>query len=184
MNLRKWRVLVSLLLMFLAVWLPLFKISLDVPTLLSVLSFLFAILVGFFIATATANYLRLQALIAEEDAGLITIFNLVRNIAPKDLEKITDAIDNYAIAALSFELTEYVSKTDREFEGLATAADEINFTDEKRTGAQRFSTRHKEWALFNEAGARFSSSSHRYSWPLDSSHYSWRFSRIFNFDFA
>lgn len=131
MHLKKWKLVISALLIAFAVLLPLFELSLDVPTLLTVLSFLFAILVGFFIATATTNYLRLQSLIAEEDAGLITIFNLVRNITPNNTSKIIDTIDTYAIAALSFELTEYVSKTGREFDDLARTVDEVSFIDKK-----------------------------------------------------
>src|SRR3989344_714311 len=125
MQLKMWKFVISALLIFLAIKLPLFNLSLDIPTLLTVFSLLFAILVGFFIATSTTNYLRLQSLIAEEDAGLITIFSLVQNIAPQDKNKVTDAIDNYAIAALSFELTDYIRKTHQEFEDLSTTVDKI-----------------------------------------------------------
>ncbi|MFZ2149973.1 MAG: hypothetical protein WAV15_02335 [Minisyncoccia bacterium] len=128
---KKWKLIISLLLILSAVWLPLFNLNADVPTLLTIFSLLFAILVGFFIATSTTNYLRLQTLIAEEDASLIAIFSSFRNIVPKNTEIIADAIDNYAIAALSFELTEYVNKTHFEFGNLVRVVDEVNFVDDK-----------------------------------------------------
>lgn len=65
--------LICLLLLLIAFNIPLFKLNFDVASILTVISFLFAILVGFFIAAATSNYLQLQSLIAEEDASLIII---------------------------------------------------------------------------------------------------------------
>ena len=147
MQLKMWKFVISALLIFLAIKLPLFNLSLDIPTLLTVFSLLFAILVGFFIATSTTNYLRLQSLIAEEDAGLITIFSLVQNIAPQDKNKVTDAIDNYAIAALSFELTDYIRKTHQEFEDLSTTVDKIETFNSK--GEQLMQSLHdKKNSLF------------------------------------
>ncbi|MEK7135419.1 MAG: hypothetical protein AAB780_01810 [Patescibacteria group bacterium] len=92
-------------------WLPAFHIHEDNSTLLTAVSLLFAILVGFFIATATSNYLRLQTLIADANAGLVSLYNLVRNIEPSKEPQIGDAIDNYMIAALDYELLDYTEKT-------------------------------------------------------------------------
>src|SRR3989344_2440999 len=131
MHLKRWKFLISLLLVLLSIQLPIFHLGLDVPTYLSVFSLLFAILVGFFIATAATNYLRLQTLIAEEDASLITIFSLVKNISPQGTDTIVEAIDDYAIAALSFELVDYVPRTYQEFEDLSKAVDVINPSNEK-----------------------------------------------------
>lgn len=110
---------------------PLFKLNFDIASILIVISLLFAILVGFFIAAATSNYLALQSLIAEEDAGLIAVYNYCRVIAPEISSRIVDAIDTYVIAALSFELTEYIGKTQKEFDGVSKAVEEINFNDER-----------------------------------------------------
>ena len=121
--------LICLLLLLIAFYVPLFTFHFDVASILTVISLLFAILVGFFIAAATSNYLALQSLIAEEDASLIAIFNYCRVIAPEMTPKIIDVLDTYAIAALSFELTEYVGKTHKEFDDVSKAVEEVNFSD-------------------------------------------------------
>lgn len=111
--------------------LPIFHFAFDISTLLTVISLIFAILVGFFIATATTNYLRLQSLIADEDSALINIFNLSKIIQSSEVPRMKEAIDHYATAALDFELTEYVYKTQKEFYDLLSTLDSISPQDEK-----------------------------------------------------
>lgn len=47
------------------------------------------------------------------------------------VSKITDVIDKYAIAVLTFEVVEYVGRTNREFDDMCKAVEEINFKDGK-----------------------------------------------------
>lgn len=103
--------------------LPIYFFTFDISTLLTVVSLVFAILIGFFIATATTNYLRLQSLIADEDSALISVFNLSKVIQPSAVAKMKEAVDRYATAALDFELTEYVDKTRKEFQELLSEID-------------------------------------------------------------
>ncbi|MCX6717375.1 MAG: hypothetical protein NTU76_01710 [Candidatus Taylorbacteria bacterium] len=121
--------LVCVVLFLIAFIIPLFKFNFDVASILTVASLFFAILVGFFIAAATSNYLALQSLIAEEDAGLIAIYNYCHIISPEKSSKLVEVLDKYAIAALSFELTEYVDKTHREFDDVSKVVEEIDFKD-------------------------------------------------------
>ena len=125
------KLFICILLLVVTVSLPLFKVSINTSNLLTVISLFFAILVVFFIATATTNYLRLQSLIAEEDSGLIAVFNYCCIIAPGLREKIIKVIDKYAIAALSFELTDYVWETQREFNDVCKVVEEVNFSDSR-----------------------------------------------------
>lgn len=125
------RFIVGLLIFIVAFSVPLFKLNFDIASILTVIALIFAILVGFFIAAATANYLQLQSLIAEEDSSLISIYQYSKIISPESISKIAEVIDNYAISALSFELTEYVRRTDKEFDELSNAVEEINFKDGK-----------------------------------------------------
>ena len=147
MSPRDFKFLMSLIIILVAVQLPVFHLNLDSSTYLSVFSLLFAILIGFFIATATTNYLRLQTLIAEEDASLITISNLVKNISPQATGVVEEAIDDYAIAALSFEMIDYVTKTYQEFEDLSKAIDAVSPNNDK--GLQLIQSLHdKKNALY------------------------------------
>ena len=94
--------------------LPTFSIHDNGSTLLTAVSLLFAILVGFFIATTTSNYLRLQTLIADSNAGLISLYNLVKVITPSREEEMGEAVDNYMITALDYEFLDYADKTKKE----------------------------------------------------------------------
>lgn len=111
--------------------LPQVQLHDDSGILLTAVSLLFAILVGFFIATTTSNYLRLQTLIADANAGLISLFNLVKGIEPNKKPLIEQAIDEYMIAALDFELLDYTDKTKKEFNQVIKIADETEPTNEK-----------------------------------------------------
>lgn len=87
-----------------AVFAPRFTFSFDVSTVITVIALLFAILVGFFFAAATSNYLRLQTLIADENAKLIAIFDNAQQLAPGSTQALADAIDHYMIVVLDHDL--------------------------------------------------------------------------------
>lgn len=125
------KIIVPFLLLTASFLLPVYDFTFDIPTLLTVVSLIFAILVGFFIATATTNYLRLQSLVVDEDSTLISIFNLTKIVQPSSISKMRDVIDRYAISALDFELIDYVRKTQKEFGEVLSTIDEISPQDEK-----------------------------------------------------
>lgn len=89
--------------------------SFDFSAILSSASFLFSILVGFFIASAMGNFSRLKTLISQEAGGLIAIYRLTALVDSELSKKIADLIDNYIIARFDWELENYVEKTDKEF---------------------------------------------------------------------
>ncbi|MEN9561358.1 MAG: hypothetical protein RIQ56_631, partial [Candidatus Parcubacteria bacterium] len=62
---------------------PAFTVSTDVGTLVTATSAMFAVVAGFFIADAMSNYLRLQTLISEENAALISVADYARKIDEK-----------------------------------------------------------------------------------------------------
>ncbi len=111
--------------------LPQVQLHDDSGILLTAVSLLFAILVGFFIATTTSNYLRLQTLIADANAGLISLSNLIKGIEPSKKPSIEQAIDEYMIAVLDFELLDYTEKTRKEFNQVLKIADGTEPTNEK-----------------------------------------------------
>lgn len=127
------RVIVPIIVLIGVFVLPSFKISSDIYWPLTVSSLVFAILVGFFIATATANYITFRDCLSQEATSLATIFNLIKILSPSEAEKAAEKIDQYAIATLDFSLTDYVEKTDREFRDVIDSVDEItiNKSDER-----------------------------------------------------
>jgi len=125
------KIIIPFLLVTAPFFLSVYHFTFDIPTLLTVVSLIFAILVGFFIATATTNYLRLQSLIVDEDSTLISIFHLTKIIQPSAISKMREVIDRYAISALDFELFDYVHKTQKEFGEVLSTIDELSPQDEK-----------------------------------------------------
>ena len=104
---------------------PRFELFFDTSNLLSMVTFLFTIVIGFFIASATSNYLSLQSLITQEDSALMGIFSLGCLIEPKKKKALIEAIDRYLIACLEFDFSSYVSGTRKEFKELIRVVDSI-----------------------------------------------------------
>lgn len=110
---------------------PSFNFSFNISTILTIISLLFAILIGFFIAAATTDYLRLQTLVSNANSDLIEIFRLGKLIQPTSAQKIADKIDQYMIAILDFPLLNWVPGTKREFDELAKATEEVEPSEGK-----------------------------------------------------
>jgi preprotein translocase subunit SecF len=115
----------------LPITLPDFNFEVDFSTLLTIISLLFTILVGFFIAAATSNYNNLQMLIAKEDSISISLYNLAKIIDSEQSKKIAECIDAYTIQSLNFELNEYIDRTQNEYIKLMEKIDNVNPTDER-----------------------------------------------------
>jgi len=104
---------------------PVYAVGFDVSTFATIFSMIFVILVGFFIAAATANYLNLQSHLAEETAYLIALFSLGVSVQPSMKKKLGDVIDAYLIAAVDYPLLEYANKTRKELHDVIDVVDSI-----------------------------------------------------------
>jgi len=111
--------------------LPVFDPGFDVGTILTIISLLFAILAGFFIATATSNYLRLQTLISDEDSNLISIYRYVKIIDPRMASAVSDAIDKYVIAGLDYDLLLFATPTRKLLEDIVNVVEKVKPSDER-----------------------------------------------------
>ena len=123
--------LFQLILLALPFVLPQFSIHDENSTLLTAVSLLLAILIGFFIAATTSNYLRLQTLIADANASLISMCSLIKIIEPSKGPKIEQAIDDYMISSLDYELLDFSDNTKREFNKVMKLAYEVEPNNEK-----------------------------------------------------
>ncbi|MBP9821947.1 MAG: hypothetical protein KBC81_00640 [Candidatus Pacebacteria bacterium] len=110
--------------------LPYFKVQIDLSSFLTVVSLLFAILAGFFIAGATSNYLRLQELVSQEDAKVVSLYHLARKIDPIAGERMADAVELYTMKALDHELVDYAAYTEEELKGILEEIDKVEAHDE------------------------------------------------------
>lgn len=125
------RIFLVPLIIFIAVFLiPDFDLQLDISYLLTTVTFLFTIIIGFFIAAATSNYLNLQSLIAQEDGALIGIFNAGCFIQPSKRKALAEAIDRYLITCLEFDFADYVRNSYDEYTKLFSVIDSIKPANE------------------------------------------------------
>jgi hypothetical protein len=116
--------LVSITLIGIAFLLPYFTIP-EADSLISAASAIFAIVSGFFIADATANYLRLQTLISEENGIWISITHDLHWVGAEDAAYIRGLIDTYMIAQLDIDGLDHTITTHDEFNTILNALDHI-----------------------------------------------------------
>jgi hypothetical protein len=106
-------------------FIPTFNLSGSIDILVTAVSTLFAIVVGFFIADAMANYLRLQTLIAEENGTLISLAHAAREINPQDFVSLHNAIDAYLVAQLNHETLNHILQTEGEMRSIVRETDSL-----------------------------------------------------------
>jgi len=123
-------ILFGIILFIIPFFLPSFGVSTDVGTLVTATSSVFAIVAGFFIADAMANYLRLQTLISTENASLISIANNAKKIDEKNFTVVHEAIDNYVIAQLDEGTLSHIFSTQTQIDNLDSAINKLQIQDE------------------------------------------------------
>lgn len=119
------KLLIPLILFGVPFCLPIYTLSFDVSLFLTVVSLIFGILVGFFIATATTNYLNLNNQLAEANSLLSIVYNLSKLLSPIKSKKLADQIDRYLIATIDYPLADHAQKTEGEFNDVIEAIDSI-----------------------------------------------------------
>lgn len=130
MDIKVFKFVVPIFLLALPLFFPAFYLSSDIGTFLTVISLLFAILVGFFISGATANYLRMRTLIANINASLIAIHNYSHIINAEQHSAVTKAVDSYLIATLDYDLLDFSGKAQQEFNDIIFLVDDIRSHDD------------------------------------------------------
>ena len=137
------KIIIAIILLALPFAVPLYVTEFEVATLSSIFSLIFAILVGFFFATATTNYLNFQTYLADEGAYLISLYNLGKLVQPSAAKKLRDTIDAYYIAVLDYSLVDYIEKNRKEFKAIIDLVDTIEPTDDKKRRMAALSYMHE-----------------------------------------
>lgn len=91
----------------LAFTLPTMDPSEDINLIITVSTFLFAILAGFFIARANSRFDEMQKLVGTEDALWLSLYKNAETISKNLAKKIANSIDKYYIVNYDFELENY-----------------------------------------------------------------------------
>ncbi len=108
--------------------LPVIKIDIDLSMFVQISSTIFAIVIGFLIADSMSNYLRLQTLISEENASLISIAYDVKEIEPSNTIELYDSIDRYIIKQLDLDSLEHFDESQKEMDDIRIAINSIDDT--------------------------------------------------------
>lgn len=121
MSIHKKDLIVLTILLLAPFFLPSFAIADSIGTLITAAAAVFAIVAGFFIADTMANYLRLQTLIADENAALIAIADYIKRLDRKNYATVHAAIDAYMIAQLNYGSLGHTVTTAKSFQALHDA---------------------------------------------------------------
>lgn len=111
--------------------------------LLNVVSLLFVIILGFFIAAATSNYLNFQSCLAEENSALIILFNITKLVAPSSAKKVVDLIDDYVIKTLDYKIGDYADHTQKEYDEIVKEVDGLKINKKSLESSALFSYMHE-----------------------------------------
>ena len=122
---KKAKIALPALLFLLPFLVPMYGADFEVSTIVTIASLFFAILVGFFIAGATSNYLRMQTLIATEEGVLMSLYNYVCLIARDRSVEVVDAIERYIIAVYEFDTLGYADDTRKELHRIVEVVDSV-----------------------------------------------------------
>jgi hypothetical protein len=77
----------------------------EVKTILTISTFLFAIITGFYISRLATRYNEIRKLIATQDADLLNLYKVSKNFGKKFEKKMKDLIDKYLITSYDVSLS-------------------------------------------------------------------------------
>ncbi len=137
------KIVIPLLILSISFFIPIFKNFFDFSNIFSVVSLLFVIILGFFIAAATSNYLNFQACLAKEDSALISLHNYVGIVDPASKQEIANLIDHYLIETLDYKIGDYIYYTQKEYDEIVRAVDQIKINQKNPESSAVFSSMHE-----------------------------------------
>tara|TARA_Y100000310_G_scaffold341242_1_gene439779 strand:- start:384 stop:1298 length:915 start_codon:yes stop_codon:yes gene_type:complete len=85
--------------------------SKNVELILTISTFLFAILAGFFISRSVTKFNEIKRAVVTEDALFLSLYKTSQILGKEFSDKIRDLIDKYYIVSYDFALAEYAVKT-------------------------------------------------------------------------
>jgi hypothetical protein len=116
-------------------FIPIFKPSDEVKTLLTVSTFLFGILGGFIIASRMTRFTRFRDLLTNETGYLISFYEYSKLVDEKFSRRVADLIDNYIVEGFLYEVYEYHNKTEASFYSLFNELENFKPSNENQKEA-------------------------------------------------
>ncbi len=100
----KGSILALIIFTIIAIYIPGIGPTEEIKTILTISTFLFAILSGFLISRSNTRYDKIKELTAEEDSNWFSLYEKSKLVNKNFEEKISEAIDNYYIIAFDFDI--------------------------------------------------------------------------------
>ena len=104
-------VLVIIIVAILDYVIPIINVSINIELLITISTFLFAILAGFFISRLNKRYDKIRELVSLEDASLLSFYNASKIYGKKFSEEIREIIDQYYITCYDNPVSGAYAKT-------------------------------------------------------------------------
>ncbi|EKD94004.1 MAG: hypothetical protein ACD_28C00006G0001 [uncultured bacterium] len=89
-----------------------------IETMLTIATFLFAILAGFFISRLNSRYNEIRELMSNEDAYLFSLYKMAQVFGQPFVNKISDKIDYYYMASFENDIANYYKATMPHLQGI------------------------------------------------------------------
>lgn len=109
-------IIFSLVIFLISSWtLPVIGKSENIKLILTVCSFLFGVIAGFYIAHLLSRFQRYTTLASEEAGSLENIYKFSEILGKKYAEKMSNLIDNYVAGAFDYEFYEYPERLSKQY---------------------------------------------------------------------
>lgn len=131
----QWAFVFLIIFVVLTYFLPDGRDSSSVELLLTISTFLFAVLAGFYLTRLNNRYDRVRELIAQEDAHWITVYELSATLGQKYREGLVPIIDAYYQAMFDYRIGEAHRSTQKHVDQLYTILREIQPVSESEKSA-------------------------------------------------
>lgn len=101
--------------LFAVIFIPIIKPLDHIDIILTISTFLFAILAGFFISRLGSRYDQIRILVSTEDANFLSLYKNSQLYGEEFAGKMRDLIDEYYISAYDFSLSSYSYKQNAKY---------------------------------------------------------------------
>ena len=114
-NAIKGSIIFLIIFIILVIYIPGYGPSGGVEIILTISTFLFAIIAGFFISRLNSRYDKIRELVADEDAFWFSFYKAAQFLGKRFVDKVRELIDKYYIVMFDFDLGGYYKHTAKYF---------------------------------------------------------------------
>ena len=130
-------ILAFVILVILSLFLPVLEMT-NTDALLASATFLYGVLYGFEISIVLGNFSQLKSLLAIENAGLQSVFQLSQLIGGQFPKQVENKIEKYLKKAIDVPLSNHLTDTNKEFFEIFEPLKTVEVTGDEQTAALNY----------------------------------------------